>query len=71
MYELKEDHLLSLGEGENLNTHHVMEDSVLPLSRRDDEILVTQENQSRNKVHPHALIHVHEPSPLVQNPTSP
>jgi len=69
--ELQQDDLLFLYEGENLNTHNVTKGSALPLSGRDDEILVTQENQPRNEVHPHSSIHEFEISPLIQIPTSP
>jgi len=44
LYELPLDDQLSLSEGENINTHHVTEDST-PLTRRDVEFLVAQENQ--------------------------
>jgi len=69
-YELQEDNSLSFDEGKNLNTHCVMEDSALPLSGRYCEILVTQENQSGNEVHPQSPIHEHEVNLLVQIPTS-
>jgi len=41
LYALLLDGQLSLDEGKDLNTHCVIEDSTLPLSRRDDELLVT------------------------------
>ena len=44
LHELPLDDPLSLGEGEDINTHCVTEDSTL-LTGRDDELLVTQENQ--------------------------
>jgi len=65
LYELQHDDLLSLDKMGNLNTHHIIEDSTLPLSGRDDEILVAQENQSENEVHPQAPILEHEVSPLI------
>ena len=44
LYESPLDDHLSLGEGENMNTHRVTEDST-PSIKRYDELLVTQENQ--------------------------
>ena len=44
LYELPLDDQLSLGEGENMSTHCVTKGST-PLIGRDDELLVTQENQ--------------------------
>ena len=40
LYELQQDDLLSLGEGENINTHRTIEDSVIPVSGRDDNRMV-------------------------------
>ena len=48
LYELPLDDHLSLGEGEDLNTHRITEDSI-----RDEQLLVNQENQLNTKVHPH------------------
>jgi len=71
LYELPLDDQLLLSEGEDLNTHSVIEDSTIPLSGRDDELLVAQENQPENKVRPpspvHEHEHEHEVSPLVQD----
>jgi len=41
LYELPPNDRLSLSEGEDLNTHHVTEDSPLLLFERNDELLVT------------------------------
>jgi len=57
LYELQQDDLLSLNKGENLTIHFVTEDSALPMSGRDDDILVAQKNQPE-----------HEVSPLIQDP---
>mgnify|MGYP007039542892 CR=1 FL=1 len=43
----------------------VTDDSILPLFGRDDELLVTQENQPENKVCPLSPVHEHGVSPLV------
>ena len=66
MYELPLGDQLSLDEGENLNTHDVTKDSTPPLSGRDDELMVTQENQPENEVHPPSPVQEHQVSPLVQ-----
>ena len=60
LYELPLDNQLSLGEGEYLNTHRATEDSTLPLSGRDYELLVAQENQLENEVPPPSPVHEHE-----------
>jgi len=49
LHELPLDDPLSLGEGEDINTHCVTEDSTL-LTGRDDELLVTEENQHEVEV---------------------
>jgi len=67
LYKLLLDGQLPLSEGEDLNTHHITEDNTISSFRRDDELLVTQENQPNNKVRPHCPIHEHEISPLVQD----
>jgi len=66
LYELPLNDRLSLDEREDLNTHHVTEDSTLPLFGRDDELLVALENQPQNKVRPSSPVYEHEVSPLVQ-----
>ena len=59
LYELPLDDQLYLGEGKNFNTHCVAEDNI-PLFRRDDELLVTQENQHRAEVRPSSPNHEHK-----------
>ena len=65
--ELPLNDWLSLGDGEDLNTHRVTEDSTLPLFGRDDELVVSQEKQPENEVRPPSPIYEHEVSPLVQH----
>ena len=70
--ELPLDDQLSLSEGENFNTHRITKDS-----RRDEQLLLNQENQPDNEVRPqnqpdnevrpHSPIHEHEVSPVVHN----
>ena len=66
LYELPPNDRPSLSEGEDFNTHRVTEDSTLPLFRRDDKLLVSQENQPENDIRPPSLVHEHDVSPLVQ-----
>jgi len=61
LYELPLDDQLSLGEGENIETHHVIEDST-PLIGREDVLLVTQENQHVVEVRSSSLNHEHSPN---------
>jgi len=70
LYELLLDDQLSLGDGEDLNTHRVTKNSTILLSRRDDELLVTQENQPDNEVRPHSPIYEYEVSALLQDSRS-
>ena len=50
LYELQLDTKLSLDEGENMNPHHVTEDST-PMLQRDIENLSISENQPERQVH--------------------
>ena len=52
LFELQQDDILSLDEGKNLYIHRVTEESTLPTSERDDEILVAYEKQPENEVYP-------------------
>ena len=53
LYKLQLDNQLALGEGENLNPHHVIKDSTFgtpPLSKKYIENLSTLENQPKRLI---------------------